>query len=163
MCGLTGFFDRTATATDGQLLSQSMAMAEEISYRGPDDARAWVDEGVLSIALKTEGGFAAKGVNWNVGVDVDGDDTFEVVFGFNSSKRPWVGRALESFADTDWHPNLTARLAISGNTAELLLPISALGLQGSVRLYPYTVSGEPLKRVDAAGWLKVELPPMGGR
>jgi asparagine synthase (glutamine-hydrolysing) len=50
MCGLTGFFDRTATATDDQLRSQSMAMAEEISYRGPDDAHAWVD-GAHGIAL----------------------------------------------------------------------------------------------------------------
>ncbi len=76
----------------------------------------------------------------------------------DASKRPWVGRALERFVDTDWHPNLTARLAVNGNTAELLLPVSALGSKGSVRLFPYTVSGEPLERVDAVGWLTVKLP-----
>jgi hypothetical protein len=115
-----------------------------------------VGRGFLHLAFEVGGPFAA-GTHWNVGIDVDGDDRFDVVLGFDSELRPWVGRVLKPFAETDFHPFLCASLGVRGASAELFVPLAALGVRGPVRLFPYTVSGEPLGRVDGIGWIKVDL------
>lgn len=42
MCGLTGFWQRSAAA--GDLAPVAQAMAERIAHRGPDDSGVWTDE-----------------------------------------------------------------------------------------------------------------------
>jgi hypothetical protein len=118
-------------------------------------ARVWVDDGFLYIAFEGPGPFSAPHTFWCVGVDEDGDGDFDVIAGC-SARRAWTGRVLERFSDTDWHPNLTARLARGDGALELFIPVRALGSHGTVRLFPYTVADR--QRVDDTGWLTVTLP-----
>ena len=43
MCGLTGFWDRSASTSGDELERLAVAMRETLVRRGPDDAGVWVD------------------------------------------------------------------------------------------------------------------------
>jgi asparagine synthase (glutamine-hydrolysing) len=43
VCGITGFFDRSASSADAQLQAMARAMSDALSHRGPDDEGVWTD------------------------------------------------------------------------------------------------------------------------
>ena len=139
----------------------------DLENRGPracDLGAAWFDADevyfyvVFRLAEELE-----QGARYEVGIDRDGDDVFDVVITCDPDLTVRVGHLYGDWEASDWHPVALAPAAVRGRNIELAVPRGAIGAQGKVRLYAFSVfrpggTADWVYGDQLRGWIPFELP-----
>ncbi|MEM7308985.1 MAG: hypothetical protein AAF682_20040 [Planctomycetota bacterium] len=103
------------------------------------------------------------GARFEVGIDADRDDVFDVVVTCDPDGTVRVGHLYQDWDSSDWHPAVLAPVGVRGRDIELAIPRAAMRVSGKVRLYAFSVH-RPSPDSDWVygdqlhGWIPFRLP-----
>ena len=103
------------------------------------------------------------GARFEVGIDADGDDVFDIVVTCDPDLTVRIGHLYEKWDASDWHRTVVAPAVLVGRDLEFAVPRSCMRVAGDVRLYAFSVhqpepEGDWVYGDQLPGWIPFQLP-----